>query len=36
MSAQQGWLATELEHRGISRRDFMGFCATMAAALALP
>jgi hydrogenase small subunit len=31
-----GWLATELEHRGISRREFMGFCGTMAAALALP
>ena len=36
MSANHGWLATELEYRGISRRDFFGFCATMAAALALP
>ena len=36
MSAQRGWLAAELEHRGVSRREFMGFCATMAAALALP
>jgi hydrogenase small subunit len=31
-----GWLATELERRGVSRREFMGFCATTAAALALP
>ncbi|MBI4487052.1 MAG: twin-arginine translocation signal domain-containing protein, partial [Acidobacteria bacterium] len=36
MRAQRGWLATELEHRGISRREFIGFCSTMAAALALP
>jgi hydrogenase small subunit len=36
MSAWRGWLATELERRGVSRREFMGFCATMAAALALP
>jgi hydrogenase small subunit len=36
MSAQRGWLATELAHRGIRRREFLGFCATMAAALALP
>ena len=36
MSPQRGWLATELRHRGVSRRDFMGFCAVMAAALALP
>src|SRR5512134_974341 len=36
MSAPRGWLATEMRHRGVSRRDFMGFCATMAAALALP
>ena len=31
-----GWLPSELRRRGISRRDFVGFCATMAAALALP
>jgi hydrogenase small subunit len=31
-----GWLAHELIRRGVSRRDFMGFCATMAATLALP
>jgi hydrogenase small subunit len=36
MSAQRGWLVSELEHRGVSRREFMGFCTTMAAALALP
>jgi hydrogenase small subunit len=29
-------MTTELEYRGVSRREFMGFCATMAAALALP
>ena len=26
----------ELEDRGISRRDFIGFCASMAAVLGLP
>src|SRR5512138_1223197 len=36
MSAPRGWLSTELEHRGVSRRDFLGFCTTMAAVLALP
>ena len=29
-------LRQELEHRGISRRDFLGFCASMAAVLGLP
>ena len=29
-------LAEELEHRGISRRDFLTFCASMAAVLGLP
>jgi hydrogenase small subunit len=29
-------LSQELEHRGISRREFMGFCASMAAVLGLP
>ena len=33
---ERGWLTTELRRRGVSRREFMGFCATMAAALALP
>ena len=32
----QGWLARELEQRGVSRREFLGFCATTAAVLALP
>ena len=36
MSAQREWLVSELEHRGVSRREFMAFCTTMAAALALP
>jgi len=30
------WLQSELDRRGVSRRDFLGFCGTMAAALALP
>ena len=34
--SSRGWLATELQHRGVSRRDFLGFCAAMAAALGLP
>ena len=29
-------LRQELEHRGLSRRDFLGFCASMAAVLGLP
>ncbi len=31
-----GWLQGELDRRGVSRRDFLGFCGTMAAALSLP
>ena len=31
-----GWLQGELERRGVSRREFLGFCGTMAAALSLP
>jgi hydrogenase small subunit len=30
------WLAEELKHRGVSRREFLGFCASMAAVLGLP
>ena len=30
------WLAEELEHCGVSRREFLGFCASMAALLGLP
>ena len=36
MKAHAEWLTSELERRGVSRREFMGFCAAMAAALALP
>jgi hydrogenase small subunit len=31
-----GWFLEELERRGVSRRDFMGFCSVMASVLALP
>jgi hydrogenase small subunit len=30
------WLMQELAHRGVSRRDFLAFCASMAAVLGLP
>lgn len=36
MAENSGSLIAELKARGISRREFMGFCATMAAVLALP
>ena len=36
MPQLDGWLSRELEARGISRREFIAFCGTMAAALALP
>jgi hydrogenase small subunit len=37
MSNSRGdWLEGELERRGVSRREFMGFCGSMAAALSLP
>lgn len=36
MSEAQSWFTGELEARGVSRREFLGFCATMAAALSLP
>jgi hydrogenase small subunit len=36
MRDRDKWLTTELEHRGVSRREFMGFCATVASVLALP
>jgi hydrogenase small subunit len=36
MSEQGSWLRTELARRGVSRREFMAFCTTMAAALSLP
>ncbi len=34
--ASNSWLGQELEYRGVSRRDFLKFCASMAAVLALP
>jgi len=36
MARDQSWLLDELKRRGISRREFLGFCAKMAAILALP
>jgi hydrogenase small subunit len=36
MSQSDHWLTAELEARGVSRREFMGFCSAMAAVLALP
>ncbi len=36
MRNQPDWLASELERRGVTRREFVGFCAAMASALALP
>ena len=36
MAHTQTWLEGELRRRGVTRREFMGFCATMAATLSLP
>ncbi len=36
MRTEQTWLAAELGRRGVSRREFLGFCTAMASALALP
>ena len=36
MSESDSWFLQELEARGVSRRDFVGFCSAMAAVLALP
>jgi hydrogenase small subunit len=36
MGESESWFLQELETRGLSRRDFVGFCSAMAAALALP
>ncbi|HKI85985.1 MAG TPA: hydrogenase small subunit [Thermoanaerobaculia bacterium] len=36
MNRDESWLAAELERRGVSRRDFLGFCGVMASVLALP
>jgi hydrogenase small subunit len=32
----KSWLRDELRYRGVSRREFLGFCASMAAVLAMP
>ena len=36
MSESQKWFMQELSRRGVSRRDFLGFCGVMTSALALP
>ena len=36
MDDSDGWFLKELETRGVSRREFVGFCSAMAAVLALP
>jgi hydrogenase small subunit len=36
MHETQSWVVGELERRGVSRREFVSFCAVMASTLALP
>jgi hydrogenase small subunit len=36
MHRSERWFLEELHRRGVSRREFLGFCGVMAAALALP
>jgi hydrogenase small subunit len=36
MSDRENWFMGELERRGVSRREFLGFCTVMTSALALP
>ena len=36
MAEHGSWLKTELTRHGVSRREFMAFCTTMATALSLP
>jgi len=36
MGNAHSWLTAELERRGVSRREFLSFCSTLATALALP
>lgn len=36
MAERDRWFLAELERRGVSRRDFLGFCAVMSSVLALP
>ena len=33
---KDGWFLDELRRRGVTRRDFLGFCTVMASSLALP
>jgi hydrogenase small subunit len=36
MADSESWFVEELERRGVSRRDFLGFCGVMASIMALP
>lgn len=36
MTESPSWFVEELERRGVSRREFVGFCGVMASVLALP
>lgn len=36
MSDRENWFTGELKRRGVSRREFLGFCTVMTSALALP
>ncbi len=36
MTESHDWFLRELERRGVSRRDFLGFCGVMTSVLALP
>jgi hydrogenase small subunit len=36
MATRRDWLSRELERRGVSRREFLSFCGTMATVMALP
>jgi NiFe hydrogenase small subunit HydA len=36
MTETGSWFIQELERRGVSRRDFLGFCGVMGTVLALP
>jgi len=36
MAESRNWFLEELERRGVSRRDFLGFCGVMTSVLALP
>jgi hydrogenase small subunit len=36
MSDRENWFMDELRRRGVSRREFLGFCTVMTSALALP